>query len=103
AAFCGIGNPNAFRHTLINMGADLCAFRVFADHHRYRPTDVNDLERWSSKQAKECVVVTTQKDLVKLRLAQLGGRPLWALRIGLRFEAGQEALDQRLWSLVSCR
>jgi tetraacyldisaccharide 4'-kinase len=101
AAFCGIGNPNAFRHTLIDLGAELCAFRVYPDHHRYRSADVDALERWASQQAKECVVVTTQKDLVKLRLAELSARPLWALRICLQVEAGRDALDRKLWSLVS--
>ena len=46
-------------------------------------------------------MVTTQKDLVKLRLTRLGERELWALRIHLHIDAGREALDQELESLVS--
>jgi hypothetical protein len=34
--------------------------------------------------------------MVKLRLADLGGRELWAVRIRLQFEAGQEEFDQKL-------
>jgi hypothetical protein len=37
--------------------------------------------------------LTTQKDLVKLRVNDLAGRPLWALRIRLTFRAGQEQID----------
>jgi tetraacyldisaccharide 4'-kinase len=100
AVFCGIGNPEAFRHTLAGLGAEVSAFRVFPDHHPYSRADVDDLRAWADRQAKECVVVTTQKDLVKLCLARLGGRPLWAVRICLHVEVGQEELDRRLWSLV---
>jgi tetraacyldisaccharide 4'-kinase len=103
AAFCGIGNPEAFRRTLTDLGATVAAFQVFPDHHAYTRTDVEDLGAWAGQQAKECCVVTTQKDLVKLRLAQLGGRPLWALRIGLQFENGQEALERSLVQIYVSR
>jgi hypothetical protein len=46
------------------------------------------------------VAVTTQKDLVKLRLTRLGERPLWALQVRLHVEAGREALDRRLEEAV---
>jgi tetraacyldisaccharide 4'-kinase len=35
------------------------------------------------------VLATTQKDFVKLRLAELAGRPVRAVRIGLRFLTGE--------------
>jgi hypothetical protein len=49
------------------------------------------------------VVVTTQKDLVKLRLSRLGDRPLWALRVRLHVEAGQDDLDGQLLSALTGR
>jgi tetraacyldisaccharide 4'-kinase len=100
AAFCGIGNPEAFRRTLTDRGAAVTAFRTFPDHHAYTRTNVEDLRAWARLQATDGVVVTTQKDLVKLRLRQLGERSLWALRIHLQIEAGQEALDHKLEELV---
>ena len=96
AAFCGIGNPDAFRRTLADHGVRLAAFRSFSDHHVYTRTDVEDLHTWTRRHDPACVAVTTQKDLVKLRLSRLGGTELWALRIGLHFEVGQEALHRRL-------
>jgi tetraacyldisaccharide 4'-kinase len=96
AAFCGIGNPDAFRRTLINLGMTIGAFRSFADHHDYTPADVEELCNWTKKHAREGIVVTTQKDLVKLRLTRLGECELWALRIQLRIHAGQDALDRKL-------
>jgi tetraacyldisaccharide 4'-kinase len=96
AAFCGIGNPEAFRQTLLGLGARVEAFRTFPDHHGYTRADVEDLTSWARRQAADGVVVTTQKDLVKLRLTRLGPCELWAVRVRLHVEAGQDALDHKL-------
>jgi tetraacyldisaccharide 4'-kinase len=96
AAFCGIGNPEAFRRTLLDLGGNVVAIRTFPDHHAYTRNDVDELRTWARQQATDCVVVTTQKDLVKLRLNRLGERELWALRIGLHVLSGQDLLDRRL-------
>jgi tetraacyldisaccharide 4'-kinase len=102
AGFCGIGNPETFRRTLADLGASVCAFRTFADHHPYTREDVEELRRWARQQATDCIVVTTQKDLVKLRLPDFDGRPLWALRVELRplVEGGMSALDNALFGCV---
>ena len=59
-----------------------------------------ELRRWAGQQAEDCVIVTTQKDLVKLRISRLAGRPLWALRIGLDIVTGREVLEERLRSVL---
>jgi tetraacyldisaccharide 4'-kinase len=100
-AFCGIGNPRAFRRTLETLGAKVIAFRTFPDHHAYDRTDVEDLRNWVRQQATDCLVLTTQKDLVKLRLARLGGRDLWAIQVRLHVTSGQDALDRMLRSVVT--
>jgi tetraacyldisaccharide 4'-kinase len=96
AAFCGIGNPGAFRHTLHSLGAVVTAFRAFPDHHAYTRGDVEALTTWAREQARDGIVLTTQKDLVKLHVTEFGGRDLWALRIGLHVENGQGTLDGQL-------
>lgn len=100
AAFCGIGNPDAFRQTLRLLGIEARAFRSYPDHYAYGRQDVDDLRRWSAEQPEDCVIVTTQKDLVKLRITQLAGRALWALRIGLDVVSGRELLEERLRSIL---
>ena len=95
AAFCGIGNPAAFRRTLESLGANVTAFRSFPDHHAYTRTDVDDLRAWASNQLVSAVA-TTQKDWVKLRTPDLGGRPLWAVRIGMKFRDGEDRLTDAL-------
>jgi len=96
AAFCGIGNPQAFRRTLEDLGAEVAEFRTFPDHHPYTRADVESLRDWARRLATDCTVLTTQKDLVKLCLPQLAARELWAVRIGLHVERGREELDRKL-------
>jgi tetraacyldisaccharide 4'-kinase len=101
AAFCGIGNPPAFRRTLDDLGAKVADFRTYPDHHPYSRDDVEDLRNWAQRQATDCMVLTTQKDLVKLALPTLGGRELWAVRIGLHVETGRDELNRKLEEVVS--
>jgi tetraacyldisaccharide 4'-kinase len=95
AAFCGIGNPDGFWRTLATLGVEPVALRSFPDHHAYTRQDVEALQRWSSD-ARAQLVLTTQKDLVKVRLPQLAAVPLRALRIGVEFTMGQDTIDAQL-------
>lgn len=101
AAFCGIGNPTAFQNLLQRNGLPVAgkSFRVFPDHHRYTREDVDRLRAWADELGSP-VILTTQKDLVKLELAQLNRSPLWAVEIGTRLHAGRELLEQRLSNLL---
>ena len=91
AAFCGIGNPEGFRRTLEGMGARVVGFRAFPDHHPYSAKDVADLTSWV-RDLGAGLALTTQKDSVKLRAANLGPVPLRALRIGLEVVEGEDIL-----------
>lgn len=88
-AFCGIGNPEAFGHTIRAAGAELVAFRELPDHTRYDAATVAELERWiAAVRADGPIdrVVCTLKDLVKLRTGRLGGLPLEAIEIALAID-----------------
>ena len=98
--FCGIGNPAAFRHTLESLGACITDFRTFPDHHAYTREDVDDLNRWAASLPPDAIVMTTQKDWVKLRVSALGGRPLRAVRIGLHFRDGESAFADVLERVI---
>jgi tetraacyldisaccharide 4'-kinase len=100
AGFCGIGNPAAFRRTLEGLGATVVAFRTFPDHHPYTRPDVDDLRAWAARLPADAVVATTQKDWVKIRLADLAGRPLRAVRIGLTIRDGEDRFADALRSVV---
>jgi tetraacyldisaccharide 4'-kinase len=99
AAFCGVGNPAGFSHTLDACGCRVAGFREFPDHHRYTPADLDRLAAWA-RQLDVAAVLCTRKDLVKLSVDHLGGRPLWAVGVELQFLAGQAALESRLRALL---
>lgn len=82
AAFCGIGNPAAFRHTLVGLGAEVVGFRSFADHHHYTPDDLASLAAWAAAAGADSLV-TTLKDLVRIERSRLGDLPLAAVEIAL--------------------
>jgi tetraacyldisaccharide 4'-kinase len=95
-AVCGIGNPQAFRRTLEALGATVCAFRAFPDHHPYTRADVEELSRWAAALPAGATVATTQKDWVKLRVPDLAGRALRAVRVGLHLRTGERELAAAL-------
>ncbi|MEX0820380.1 MAG: tetraacyldisaccharide 4'-kinase, partial [Pirellulaceae bacterium] len=99
AAFCGIGNPDGFRHTLGELGAELVDFREFPDHHAYQRGDIKTLS--PNRDLHVDAVICTHKDLVKIGVEQLGDCPLFALRIGLAISHGADALTQRLEAIAN--
>jgi tetraacyldisaccharide 4'-kinase len=99
AAFCGIGNPAGFQHTLRTCGYDVAAWREFPDHHTFTRDDVASLAAWADSQDIAAVVCTC-KDLVKLAVPNLGTRSLWAVSIGMELLAGREALEAALTPIV---
>jgi tetraacyldisaccharide 4'-kinase len=93
AAFCGIGNPAGFRHTLESTGAQIVAWREFPDHHAFAEADKKELASLMAHSDAE-LVLCTQKDLVKLRQDVISSRPLWAVEIEMQFLAGRELLEE---------
>ena len=71
-AFCGLGNPAGFRHTLEVCGYDVVEFHEFPDHHAYRPGDLKALAA-AARQTGAEALVCTQKDLVKIGIDSAGG------------------------------
>ncbi len=65
-AFCGIGNPEGFRKTLEALGAEIAAFEALGDHEPYLQPVRERLSAAAGESGAE-MIVTTQKDAVKLR------------------------------------
>jgi tetraacyldisaccharide 4'-kinase len=98
-ACAGIGNPAAFRESLQSLGADVAAFRAFPDHHAYSPRDLDELGAWAARE-RATLLVTTLKDLVKIRRDDLSGIQVAALEIAIEFTAGGDDLAGLLASVV---
>ncbi len=91
-ACAAIGNPAAFRATLESLGVDVVGFRTFPDHHAYGAADLAALAACAAD-ARADVVITTLKDLVKVRHRDLGGVPVVALEIALVVREGEGELQ----------
>jgi tetraacyldisaccharide 4'-kinase len=90
ALISGIGNPQAFRKSVADLGARVIGEQHLSDHADYSPETVLHLDRWVRTLAQAERIVCTQKDLVKLRTDRLGGRPLEALVIEAQLDASRE-------------
>lgn len=64
--FCGIANPDTFKTTLENSGIKLTGFKNFPDHHKYSSADTRQLLE-NARLSNAEGLITTEKDLVKLR------------------------------------
>ncbi|RCS49383.1 tetraacyldisaccharide 4'-kinase [Bremerella cremea] len=99
-AFCGIGNPSGFRHTLTQAGMEVVELREFDDHYHFDGEDVSNLQQWVAQHDDIAAVICTHKDLVKVGVDRLAEKPLWALIIEANIVDGQAELEQRLEEIV---
>lgn len=65
AAFCGLGNPQAFWNTLEILGVDVVFRWTFDDHHLYTPRELHRL-KLQAQAAGADVLITTEKDRMNL-------------------------------------
>jgi tetraacyldisaccharide 4'-kinase len=107
AAFCGIGNPDAFRRTLLQLGTVLLGFRIFSDHHIYTQEDIESLYQWIQNMPNDIWIITTQKDWVKLRIGDIGDRQLWTINIEIKIidreDEFHEILDRVITKVNMCK
>ena len=82
-AFAGIGRPQKFFGMLESIGARVVGTRAFADHHAYRPREIAQMQ--AHARAEGAMLVTTEKDIVRLPPLQGGGPRVHAIGIRLTF------------------
>ncbi|MBI4697536.1 MAG: tetraacyldisaccharide 4'-kinase [Nitrospirae bacterium] len=80
-AVAGIANPDYFRALLTALGADIIKLKTFRDHYNYKQRDLAKIK----KEAGGLDIITTEKDLVKLRELQLPDN-VYSLRIEFSVE-----------------
>ena len=90
AAFCAIGNPQAFFAQARGSNIELSFTRTFADHHSYTQTDVDAITH-AATEAGAHALVTTAKDAVKLGALSFA-LPCYVLEIALEIENEAELL-----------
>jgi tetraacyldisaccharide 4'-kinase len=93
-AVSGLARPAAFHGMLRSLGAELVGALEYPDHHRYTDSDWEHIVE-AARTAE--VVVTTEKDLVKLERFAPPRDLLWALRLKVVMSAADQA---RLMQIV---
>jgi len=99
-AFCGIGNPVGFRHSLQQAGVQMAELREFPDHHAYDREDIDALTEWIDAHPACEAVLCTMKDLVKIGINELAGKPVWALQISAKLTLGESELVAKLQDIA---
>ena len=95
-AFCGLGNPDAFRQTVNSLGCVCEQFNVYPDHYQYTNTDQNDIISLA-RESKVDAIVCTMKDYVKLSDAMTRSPvPVYGIEINMEFLTG----EKEFWALI---
>lgn len=81
-AFCGLGFPQKFYHSLKDLGLELVTTETFPDHHQYKDEDLLKLRKLAQKH--NSILITTRKDLVKIPISWQD--QLHVLDISIQFE-----------------
>jgi len=92
-AFCGIGDPEYFFHTLKNLGARIKEYIIFSDHHWYLPEEIKQIEQ-RALSARVWGMVTTEKDAI--RLVDLPQGEIFSLRIEMQIIDGVKLWETKL-------
>lgn len=102
-AFSGIAQPESFEKTLLGLKTELAWFEIFPDHHEYRPEEMRRLQDQALRSGVDAMV-TTEKDLVRLKNLVPGSIPLWALSVGHAFQGEDQSLFETfLWERLGLK
>ena len=86
-AVSGIANPDYFSSLIKKCGMEIVGEMTFPDHHRFTVKDLVSIE----KEGKETDwIVTTEKDMVKLKMLRMDHLRLRALRIEMKIWEEEE-------------
>lgn len=93
AALSGIAVPESFESVLTDLGADLVYRERYMDHHRYRRREVLEFLDTSRRHGAE-LVVTTEKDAVRLPVLDAVDAELFFLRVQIEIVSGAESFNE---------
>jgi tetraacyldisaccharide 4'-kinase len=79
-AFSGLAKPESFQKTLLGLEARIVGVEAFPDHHWFVQKDVEELWQRGAKLNVDALV-TTEKDMVRLKDCTMGPLPLLVLSI----------------------
>jgi tetraacyldisaccharide 4'-kinase len=84
-ALAGIARPERFFSDIESAGWRLVGSRAFRDHHRFSPADIGRIAR-EARASAAAIVLTTEKDAVRLASCDLGDLPIAAVPMCIAIE-----------------
>ena len=87
ATLSAIAQPESFENSLTRLGGNLVYTKRFADHHRFTQQEILNVINRSKKRGAE-LILTTQKDAVRLTKLDRRDLPIYFMRVEIRIEAG---------------
>ena len=89
-AFAGIAKPEAFRKTLTELGASEVVLLPYPDHHEYSREDIREIQK-KALEEKADMIMTTEKDGVKLAHFHMFLEKIDLLRVAMVFSGDEQA------------
>ncbi|MBP5640993.1 MAG: tetraacyldisaccharide 4'-kinase [Victivallales bacterium] len=93
AALSAIAVPTSFLNYLTQLGGEIVYSKHFVDHHRYKKPEIEEFFRKANKHGAE-IIVTTEKDAVRLPSLPEGNLPVYFLRIAIKILKGHEEFEK---------
>jgi tetraacyldisaccharide 4'-kinase len=91
-AFSGIASPESFEKMLQDFGAEIRYNQRFLDHHRFTRYEIERLYR-KADNADLDMIVTTEKDAVRLFDDIKASVPVYYLRLEIEILSGEEDFE----------
>jgi len=91
--FCGIASPRGFENIIKQMSGELRYRKRFLDHHRYEPSELDRMFQ-QAKNSGADVMVTTEKDAVRIPSTYKPLIPLYYVRMEIEIIEGFEDFEE---------
>ena len=100
--FCGIASPRGFEQLIHRMSGELRYRKRFLDHHRYEKDELNRLFQQAKNSGVE-VMITTEKDAVRIPKDFQPVIPLYFLRMEIEIVEGYEDFEEVVSSICELK
>lgn len=99
-AVSALGNPDSFEHTIQTFGCQLVGSIRYDDHYSYTEADVAAMADKAA--AADAILITTEKDAVKLPAAYIEDcrLPLYVLGIEMDIVKGNDGIEKILQDIL---
>lgn len=98
--FCGIASPRGFEDLINRMSGEIRFKQRYLDHHRYSSTELDKMFQ-QAKNLGADVMITTEKDAVRIPLHYKPILPLYYVRMEIEIVEGFEDFEEAVGDL--CR